>query len=93
MSEPLKNRFIYTFHCIDYTDEEKNKIVKRYLDYYSINYKKDLIVQIARKVDTVPRKIHNLIVKIRDFLISCHRSLNLDEKSRQECETRLSIKD
>ncbi len=93
MSEPLKNRFIYNFHCIDYTDNEKNKIVQRYLDHYSISYEQSLIPQIARKVDTVPRKIHNLIVKIRDFLISYHHSLDLSDKNRKECETRLSIKD
>jgi Holliday junction DNA helicase RuvB len=93
LTEPLKNRFIYTFHCIDYDDDEKHKIVERYLNYYEIQYTPYLIELIARKVDTVPRKIHNLIVKIRDFLISNHHHLILDEKNRPNCESRLSIRD
>jgi len=93
LTEPLKNRFIYTFHCVDYDDNEKNKIVERYLNYYEIQYTPHLIELIARKVDTVPRKIHNLIVKIRDFLISTHHNLILDEYIRKECEHRLSIRD
>lgn len=93
LSEPLKNRFVYNFHCIDYTEEEKDRIIERYLTHYNIEYKKNLIWLIARKVETVPRRIHNLAVKIRDFLISHHHSLELDEQSRKECEQRLSIKD
>ena len=93
LTEPLKNRFIYTFHCVDYDDNEKNKIVERYLNHYEIQYTPHLIELIARKVDTVPRKIHNLIVKIRDFLISTHHNLILNEKNRPDCESRLSIRD
>ena len=74
-------------------DDEKNQIVERYLKHYDISYTPELIELIARKVDTVPRKIHNLIVKIRDFLISNHHHLILDEKNRPDCESRLSIRD
>ena len=93
LSEPLKNRFIYSFHCMDYNEDEKHNIVERYLKHYEIQYTSDLIKLISRKVDTVPRKIHNLIVKIRDFLISGHHDLILDEHIRKECEHRLSIRD
>jgi Holliday junction DNA helicase RuvB len=93
LTEPLKNRFIYSFHCVDYNDDEKHKIVKRYLDHYDIQYTANLIELMARKVDTVPRKIHNLIVKIRDFLISTQHNLILNEKNRPDCESRLSIRD
>lgn len=93
LSEPLKNRFIYTFHCVDYDESEKHQIVQRYLNIYQINYPLSLIEAIARKVDTVPRKIHNLIVKIRDYLISHHHHLTLDEKNRPDCESWLAIKD
>ncbi len=93
LSEPLKNRFIYNFHCVDYNEEEKHQIVERYLNHYDIWYTPELIEAIARKVDTVPRKIHNLIVKIRDFLISHHHNLILTQSIRKECEHRLSIRD
>ena len=93
MSEPLKNRFVYNFHCIDYNEEEKNKIVQRYLTLYNIVTPWRLIPSIARKVETVPRKIHNLAVRIRDFLVTHHHNLELDEKIRPDCESRLAIKD
>lgn len=93
LSEPLKNRFIYNFHCTDYNESEKHAIVQRYLDHYHIIYDPTLIDAIARKVDTVPRKIHNLIVTIRDYLISHHQHLNLTQKIRPDCESRLAISD
>lgn len=93
LSEPLKNRFVYSFHCTDYDNNEKNKILERYLKYYNIKYNDNIIILLSRKVDTVPRKIHNLIVKVRDFLITHHHSLELDSNIRRECEERLSIKD
>lgn len=43
LSEPLKNRFVYNFHCVDYTEEEKDRIIERYLTHYNIEYKKSLI--------------------------------------------------
>lgn len=93
LTEPLKNRFIYSFHCVDYNNQEKNSIVERYLNHYEIKYPSHLIEQIARKVDTVPRKIHNLIVNIRDFLISTTHNLILTDSIWKDCEHRLSISD
>lgn len=93
LSEPLKNRFIYNFHCLDYNEEQKLAIVKRYLHHYSINYTMDLLPAIARKVDSVPRKIHNLIVTIRDYLISHHHDLILTDANWTECEAWLNIAD
>lgn len=93
LSEPLKNRFIYNFHCTDYTEDQKHQIVERYLQLYHIVCNRTIVEAIARKVDTVPRRIHNLIVTIRDFLISHHNDLHLDAKIRSDCEQRLSIKD
>lgn len=93
LSEPLKNRFVYNFHCMDYSDQEKNLIIERYLKHYHITYETPMIDSISLKIDTVPRKIHNLVIKIRDFLISHHHSLHLDDNSRAQCEQRLSIKD
>ncbi len=93
LSEPLKNRFIYNFHCMDYTSDQKNLIIERYLTYYKIIYPSHLLSSLALKVDTVPRKIHNLIVTIRDYLISHHHTLELDEQSRSDCEQWLNIAD
>lgn len=93
LTEPLKNRFIYSFHCVDYNNQEKEKIVERYLNHYDIKYLPNLVQQISLKVDTVPRKIHNLIVNIRDFLISKNHNLTLNDNNWKECEHRLEIRD
>ena len=93
LTEPLKNRFIYSFHCVDYNNQEKDKIVERYLNHYEIKYLPNLVKQISLKVDTVPRKIHNLIVNIRDFLISKNHDLTLNNDNWKECEHRLEIRD
>ena len=93
LSQPLKNRFIYSFHCMDYTIDQKNLIIKRYLNHYNISYTDDLLDAIALKVDTVPRKIHNLIVTIRDYLITHHHKLNLNRSIREWCDQWLNIGD
>lgn len=93
IADPLKNRFIYNFHCVDYNEEEKYQILEKYINQYNISYDTLLIPLIALKVDTVPRHIHNFVIKIRDFLITHHHSLSLDKEIRGLCEKRLSIKD
>lgn len=71
LSQPMKNRCIYSFHFTDYTLEEKQIIIKRYLHHYQINFTDDtLLSEIAKKVDSVPREIHNLCIKIRDFCVN-----------------------
>lgn len=93
LSEPLKNRFIYNFHCMDYTPEQKLNIVERYLKHYSIIYPAHLIEPVSRKVDSVPRRIHNLVVNMRDYLISHYHTLELNDESRSGCEQWLNIAD
>ena len=93
LSEPLKNRFIYNFHCMDYTEQQKHHIIERYLQHYHITYPKNLLESLALKVDTVPRKIHNFIVTIRDYLITHYHSLKLDNTIRPACEQWLNIAD
>ena len=66
----MKNRFIYQFHFTDYTLQEKEQIIERYLQQYQIQFEKNLINNIAKNVDSVPREIHNLCVKLRDFCVS-----------------------
>ena len=93
LSSPLKNRFIYNFHCMDYDVDQKNLIIERYLQHYNITYTNELLNSIARKVDTVPRKIHNLVITIRDYLITHHHSLIIDQSTREWCEQWLNIGD
>ncbi len=81
LSQPIKNRFVYHFHFMEYTPSEKETIIKKYLDKYWIittsniiwNHQEkssDIIRQISEKVSSVPREIHNLCIKIRDFVIT-----------------------
>ncbi|MBO7505480.1 hypothetical protein J6T66_05130 [bacterium] len=69
LSKPMKNRFVYSFHLAEYTDSEKSVIIQRYLQVYDVNYDKDVPSEIAKKVDSVPREIHNLCIKIRDYCV------------------------
>ena len=69
LSKPMKNRFVYSFHLAEYTNEEKAIIIQRYLQVYWVGYSSDVPEEIARKVDSVPREIHNLCIKIRDYCI------------------------
>jgi Holliday junction resolvasome RuvABC ATP-dependent DNA helicase subunit len=69
LSKPMKNRFVYSFHLVEYTDEEKSIIIQRYLEVYGVPYDIEVCSEIAKKVDSVPREIHNLCIKIRDYCI------------------------
>ena len=65
LSQPLKNRFVYSFHFADYTDREKQAIIERYLHEYGVvdeseGIPSSLLGQMAKKTDSVPREIHNL---------------------------------
>ena len=94
LSQPLKNRFVYDCHFVDYTKEEKLEVVARYLNLYDISTHQNILGNIAKKVDSVPREIHNLCVKIRDFLISHNDGkLTLVEETWIVCEDWLQIKD
>ena len=98
LSQPLKNRFVYNFHFMEYSTEEKQKIIARYLDKYNINTHKSLLKKIHKKVDAVPREIHNLCIKIRDFVVSNEDSSEkdeyiLNEKLREDFTEYLKIDD
>lgn len=93
LSEPLKNRFVYNFHCIDYSETEKRMIIEKYLHLYGIQYDKKIVPLISRKVDTVPRRIHNFVVTVRDYLVSRHNTLDLTADTRLKCDERLNVKD
>jgi Holliday junction DNA helicase RuvB len=56
---------------MDYSFEEKQVIIERYLKYYQISFSDNRLLQeIAQKVDSVPREISNLAIKIRDFCVN-----------------------
>lgn len=43
LSQPLKNRFVYSFHFVDYSLEEKKSIIHRYLHQYEVSFSSDLL--------------------------------------------------
>jgi Holliday junction resolvasome RuvABC ATP-dependent DNA helicase subunit len=65
---------------MEYTPDEKNIIIKKYLDKYEIKTSDDLIKRISEKVAAVPREIHNLCIKIRDFVITHSSSTKKDNE-------------
>ena len=96
LTKPLKNRFVYNHHFMDYTDKEKQKIISQYLDHYELDFQDELLGEIHKKVDAVPREIHNLCVKIRDFVISKQEKVEkytLDEKLRNDFVDYMKIED
>lgn len=70
LSIPLKNRFVYKFHFIDYDNQEKIQIIERYLNHYNINFDKKILDDIANNTVSVPREINNFCVKLRDYIVS-----------------------
>lgn len=79
MSQPIKNRFVYHFHFMEYTSTEKQIIINKYLTSHGISTPKQLLEHMASKVDAVPREIHNFCIKIRDFVITKDKSSPLDK--------------
>jgi len=55
---------------MDYDKDEKKEIIKKYLKKYNVPTKDNVIEKIEDKVDSVPREIHNLCIKIRDFFVT-----------------------
>ncbi len=84
LSPPMKNRFVYHFHFMEYTPSEKETLIQKYLAHYEISTDKTLIQKISDKVDAVPRAIHNLCIRIRDFVITKSNTKNLNEQLRNE---------
>jgi len=55
---------------MEYTPDEKIVLIKKYLTQYGINVTPEILEQVSQKVDAVPREIHNMCIKIRDFVIT-----------------------
>ncbi len=66
----LKSRFNRYFHFKDYDKTEIMSIVSKYLSHYDIEADRSIIEKISWKVEHTPREIHNICVKIRDYLIA-----------------------
>ena len=77
---------------MDYTPEEKKKILSQYLAFYQVNYQPSLLSEISKKVAPVTREIHNLAVKIRDYLISTKLTI-LTPKDRSDFLAHTQIQD
>lgn len=82
LSQPIKNRFVYHFHFMEYTSNEKEIIIKKYLKKYEIKTSDEIVTKISGKVDAVPREIHNLCIKIRDFVITESQDKTLTDSLR-----------
>ncbi len=96
LSDAFKNRFVYKFHLKNYTDQEKEKILAKYLEEFWIKYEKKILKKLANKSLPVPREIKNLAIKIRDYLIASwfkETSMFLDEEIYQELLFNLKLSD
>lgn len=83
LSQPIKNRFVYNFHFMEYNSNEKQTIINKYLTQYEIKTNDEIIKQISEKVDAVPREIHNLCIKIRDYVITQSEKKELTQPLRE----------
>jgi Holliday junction DNA helicase RuvB len=94
LSDPFKNRFVYKFHFTDYTTVEKHHIIQRYLDIYHIKTSSEIIELIERKVESIPREIHNFCIKMRDFLVAYeHHDMTLTPTVWASFEQRVQVHD
>jgi len=70
LSEPLKNRFVYSFHLAPYNKEEKQQIVERYLQKNWLSASTlQLLWEICSYASATPREITTLCIQIRDYCI------------------------
>ena len=71
LSDPLKNRFIYHFHLVPYSFDEKKLIIDRYLNLQNIYPDHNNIIDIiAQHIESVPRKIANFCIQLKDYCIA-----------------------
>ena len=93
LSQPLKNRFVYQFHFMDYSISEKQHIIQTYLDKHAVPLADSLLLDIIhQKVDGVPREIHNMCIKLRDYIVS-HNIETVDQQTWEKFLLHASIDD
>ncbi len=95
LTSPLKNRFVYNFSFMPYTQPEKENIIQHYLAYNNIECSDTWLVgDISQKVESVPRQIKNLCTQLRDFLLSINDGAKkLTQSSRTGFVNRLELED
>jgi len=93
LSQPIKNRFVYHFHFMEYTPNEKMVIIKKYLNKYDIEVDQNILEQVSQKVAAVPREIHNMCIKIRDFVITQSKDKKLTQQLRDNFLTHSKIEE
>ena len=85
LSLPLKNRFVYKFHFGPYTPQQKQQILKMYLTQNNIiPAKPSLLKEISQMIVDTPREIYNFAIQLKDYLLSNHKDLYLDQQKREE---------
>jgi Holliday junction resolvasome RuvABC ATP-dependent DNA helicase subunit len=68
---------------MEYTKDETAFIINKYLKQYEVETTDEVIKNITKKVDSVPREIHNLCIKIRDYVITRTQNKRLTEELRE----------
>ncbi|UFX82552.1 Holliday junction branch migration DNA helicase RuvB [Candidatus Absconditicoccus praedator] len=91
LTQPLKNRFVYKFHFSDYTDNEKNQIIEKYLNFYNIDFDKKIINRISENIVSTPREINNFCVKLRDYITTKQQTNKLGEKEWELFKNRAKL--
>jgi Holliday junction resolvasome RuvABC ATP-dependent DNA helicase subunit len=69
---------------MEYTPSEKEVLIQKYLKHYGITTDESLIRTIAEKVGNVPREIHNLCIKVRDYVITKSQDKILTKQLRED---------
>jgi Holliday junction resolvasome RuvABC ATP-dependent DNA helicase subunit len=64
---------------MEYNSQEKQIIIDKYLRQYEVDFDPSILSAIAAKVDAVPREIHNLCIKIRDFAITQNNDTKINK--------------
>lgn len=71
LTAPLKNRFVYKLHFMEYTDTEKGIVLKNQLQRLGITLDPpQLIAEMSPYTTAVPREIGNLSKQLLDWLMA-----------------------
>ena len=68
-------------------------IIKKYLNKYDIEVDQNILEQVSQKVAAVPREIHNMCIKIRDFVITQSKDKKLTQQLRDNFLTHSKIEE
>ncbi len=91
LSKPLKSRFVYKFHFVEYDEDEKKKIIWYYLDKLWLAWDLQTTDQLSKVVDSVPREIYNMCIRLSDYIISKKLDHKLNQYDIAEFITRSKV--